>query len=586
VLEEIPEDPDLRRAWNELALRMEPPEVFYTYEWAIAVQRAYREYLAPLVFLAYENEALVGLVAFARQKTRMREIAFLTANTADYCDFLSAPGRRQEFAEAVLSELKNRKIEKIVLANLPADSSSVAAISHAASKLQYYRHLRSAYLCSRVVLGSGEQRASLKLSTGAKKRLRRNLRALEKQGPLCVRHDQDWEQIEPILQAFNRAHVARFLATGRISNLTRAERRTFLYQLARQLSRSGWVAVSRLLVGDVSVAWNYGFQFAGSWFWYQPTVNISGNYSDLSPGYCLLAKIVELACDRPEFALVDLGLGAEDYKERFATASRETLYCVLNRSFFHHLRVVMRNRAATVAKAAPRIETWIRGMISSIAKLRAHGRDQGLGGLFTWAARRSWRSLCAFDEVLFFEWPAGYQHHKRSTALLPLEPDLLGAAGIRYADDPVTMAYLMRSAQRFRSGQAQGFAVPSAEGIPVHFCWVRNFEGFEMAELKRTLRAPGKEAMLIFDCFTPASARGHGLFADAIAALADELRSQGKVPWIFGAATNRASLRGIEKSGFAYKFSLGRKKMFFVKKIKDSIPSPSSENITTSLPSA
>ena len=49
---EIPEDPKLLRQWKELALRMERPEVFYTCEWALAVQSAYRDSLKPLLFLA------------------------------------------------------------------------------------------------------------------------------------------------------------------------------------------------------------------------------------------------------------------------------------------------------------------------------------------------------------------------------------------------------------------------------------------------------------------------------------------------------------------------------------------------------
>jgi hypothetical protein len=50
---EIPEDPELRRKWNQLVLQMEHPQVFYTCEWALAVQAAYRASLNPLLFLGY-----------------------------------------------------------------------------------------------------------------------------------------------------------------------------------------------------------------------------------------------------------------------------------------------------------------------------------------------------------------------------------------------------------------------------------------------------------------------------------------------------------------------------------------------------
>jgi len=84
------------------------------------------------------------------------------------------------------------------------------------------------------------------------------------------------------------------------------ERREFLFELARLLSDRGWFDLMNLWVGDRVVGSNYGFRFQGSWFWYCPT--IVNEFEDLSPGICLLAKVVEDACHDPEVHLVDLGL--------------------------------------------------------------------------------------------------------------------------------------------------------------------------------------------------------------------------------------------------------------------------------------
>lgn len=551
---------------------MEPPEVFYTYEWAIAVQRAYGDTLEPLLFLAYEGESLVGLVALVREKTESR-VTFLTANTGDYCDFISEPGRRREFVEAVFAELRTQDIGNVVLTNLPANSSSVAVISGAASSHLFFVHSRQAYLCARVVPGSAVERAKLKQVVSSKKRLRRNMRELEKRGKVRVQHDMEWGQIEPVLQTFTRAHIARFLATRRISNLIRPERRSFLSELGRELSQSGWVTVSRLLVGEVPAAWNYGFRFAGSWFWYQPTVN--SIYGELSPGYCLLAKIVQQACDSPEINVVDLGLGAEDYKDRFATTNRETLYLVLNRSWLDHFRALVRDGASAAVRKSPRIEDGIRFVLTRTGRIKARLRESGISALMRWFSQRTWTALFGLDEVLFFEWPATGEKHKEPTGavLRSLDPDVLGAAAICYEDDPKALEYLMRSAQRLESQTDRGFVLLTAGGTPVHFCWAKDFEGFEMAELDRTLNAPSPGSVMIFDCYTPASARGQGFFATAIAILANQLRAEDKAPWIFGAAKNRASLQGIGESGFKHKFTLVRKSLLFFKKAKGSIPS-------------
>jgi len=566
VLSDIPEDPDLRQSWNRLAMQMTSPEVFYTYEWARAVCTAYRGSLQPTLFLAREGRDLVALGSLASDVQTGR-VSFLAGNTADYCDFLSASERRAEFVQAVLRELENRGTSRIMLTNLPAGSATIPALDQLPAS-PYHLHRRTAYDCARVVFDSQEDREKIRESIVARKRVRRNIRELEKRGSVSVRHDGGWDEIEPLLHAFSAAHVARFLQTGRISNLVRKQRRDFLYVLARQLSPAGWIVLSRLFVGDTAIAWNYGFCFAGSWFWYQPTIN--GAYRDFSPGYCLLAKIVERACESPEVSVVDLGLGAEEYKERFATATRETLYCELNLSLADHLRTEVRSRAAAFARKSPAVENRLRGLRDELGKLVGRLRTDGARETAGWALRRAWTSAIASDEVLFFEASSGGHEgcfeandgNGSSASLQLLDAQLLGEAAMIYADDPATLAYLIRSAERLRSGAARGFVLVS-QGRPVHFCWLADFEGFEIAELGQRLQAPCREAVMIFDCYTPASARGNAFFAQAIRRLAEHAHREGKSPWIFSAATNLSSRRGIGKAGFAHRYSLWRKRLLF-----------------------
>ena len=123
LLREIPEDANLRQQWNALARSMEQSQVFFTYEWALAVQRAYHETLHPLIFLAYdERECLCGVGALANGNSGA---SFLCATTGDYCDFLSSPENRTAFVSAVLGELRKQGIERVTLTNLPADSRDI-----------------------------------------------------------------------------------------------------------------------------------------------------------------------------------------------------------------------------------------------------------------------------------------------------------------------------------------------------------------------------------------------------------------------------------------------------------------------------
>lgn len=360
---EIPEDPKLCRQWNDLVLQMERPEVFYTSEWALAVQSAYHASLKPLLFLGYEGESLVGVASLATDPAE-ETMSFLAATTGDYCEFLSRPQQRGSFVDAVFAEIAKIKTKArfVALANLPADSATPAALRMAARNHDFHLYIRPAYLCAQVDLGSGEQRQKLKNSLSRKKKLRRFLRAMEREGPVTFVHLRAHNKIQTELPAFADAHVARFRATHRTSSLSTPERRLFLEELARRFSGTGVVTLSILTIGERPVAWNYGFRFHGSWFWYQPTFDSC--QEENSPGHCLLSRIVIEACDIDEMNVVDLGLGPEGYKERFGNSTRQTLYVTVTRSWRRHLREVVRYRVASILKKSPKIESAVRRMLS------------------------------------------------------------------------------------------------------------------------------------------------------------------------------------------------------------------------------
>ena len=357
---EIPDDRHLARQWNELVQQMECPEVFYTHEWALAMSRAYRDSITPLLMLAYEQDSLIGVAALAMDALQ-RDASFIAGRTADYCDFVSSQERRAEVVELIFSELQNLKVSQLVLANLPADSVTCRALALAAPTCEYSLFSRPAFRCAQVVLSSSEQKNSTKQSVQRKQMLRRHLKTMSQIAPVELRHLRSRDEIAAALPEFEQAHIARFLSTGRVSNLATPERRAFLSELANLLSGPGWITLTTLNVGDEPVAWNYGFQFAGSWFWYMPTFD--SGFQRYYPGLCLLAKIVEEACERPEINRVDLGLGAEGYKERFATGARQTLDITATASTARHLKGMVRYHAATAIKSSPPLEHCIRRLL-------------------------------------------------------------------------------------------------------------------------------------------------------------------------------------------------------------------------------
>lgn len=557
VLGEIPENEDLRRQWNGLLERVDDAQVFYTYEWALAVQRAYADSLKPLVLCAYDDqESLCGVVALARNL--QDEVSFLCATTGDYCDFLSAPADRSAFVDAVLSELKRRKLNKLTLTNLPADSPTVAAIRAHAGRSGYHRFQRLAYVCAQYSMKVLDRTRNEKPRVARPKMIRRSLKALGSEGEIRLDHATSWSAVEPILPDFLRAHVARFLVTGRISNMACAERRLFLTELAKLLSGPGWLCLTRMMTGPRTVAWNYGFRFRGSWFWYQPTFD--SEVEKQSPGYCLLAKIVEEAAESPEFTTVDLGLGAEEYKDRVANQDRKTLYVTLRTSATAHAYEVARYSAAKLVKLSPTIERVLRFARTGLGHLARRIHENGLPRTLGWMSRRLRTSLLARDEVFFYEVTTD-DSRKDSLSLCGINLDLLASAAMFYVDDESTPAYLLRCAKSVHEQSGVGFALMNGEGQPVHFIWAAPFPGFYWSELDDTIEAPSPDSVLLFDAWTPHSQRGHGYYATALALAGDRIQQQGKRPWVFSAATNRSSVRGIEKMGFPRRFSIVRRKI-------------------------
>jgi CelD/BcsL family acetyltransferase involved in cellulose biosynthesis len=550
----VPDDPRLRDAWNALVDRMECPEVFYTYEWARAVSYAYEKSLQPWLLLVYEATDLVGVAAMAIDSAN--RASFLNGTTADYCDLVSSPQDRSTLVEMVLSELQKAGIRDIVLANLPEDSATVASVSRLARSYSYHMGSRLGYVCARVDLGSPEQRTKLKAAIKKKKSYRYSMNALARQGPVVLSHLMTWAEVDPALPEFYVAHVARFLATNRVSNIAQVERRIFLTELGWLLSQSGWLALTQMTVGDRPIAWNYGFRFKGSWFYYQPTFETS--LEQYSPGVCLLSGVIAEACESPDLQIVDLGLGAEGYKERFAEGTRRTLYVTLSRSHARHLREVTRYRLAEMVKRSPRVESSLRNVVANISatRQRIKGANHGRGVA---SAVRLLADAVSAREVSFYEWskhltlPVATQD---LDCLVPIDFRTLATAVMAYVGDDHAQGYLLRAARRLSSSEGEGFAVTCSDGRPVEFYWVAAFEGFFMEELQTHLSSPNPRAVLIYDGFTPDAARRTGPCGVVIPTLVERLLREGKVPWASVAGGDQFWARELERAGFVLRYTM------------------------------
>jgi CelD/BcsL family acetyltransferase involved in cellulose biosynthesis len=563
VLREIPDDPDLRDQWDALVFQMHSPQVFYTYEWARAVQLSYGESLRPLLLLARdERQRLVGVAALAAPENG--PVSFLCATTGDYCDFVVGDKDAAVFTAQVVQALREQRYRDIALTNLPEDSPCYSALRSAGHGFHVYA--RTAYVCAQIRLSKVAHDAG-KLVLPRQKMVRRSLRAM---GGTVTVADADWESVAPLLPDFFRAHVSRFAFTGRVSNLIRPERRKFLAELARLLSPTGWLCLTRVNAGPRTVAWNFGFRFCATLFWYQPA--FLNDLEKYSPGFVLLSKLIEDAAQDPGVETVDLGLGAEAYKEAFANASSQTMYVTLRRSRFEHWKETVRFRTAVSIAVWPRAERAARSLIVKAKDLRRRVQRSGLPSTLGWLLSRLVSMIFLREEVFFFEGNMARHEQSELCSLRPMSYDLLADAAMRFHDDEETLQYLLRAAQRMRQENAEGFVLVDTLGALLHFAWASAFDGFFLSELNTKVSAPSTDCVMLFDCWTPLELRGRGHYGQTVRLIAKLLRERGKRPWIFSAGSNRASLRGLAKAGVQPCYSLIRQRILGWQRISGKAP--------------
>jgi CelD/BcsL family acetyltransferase involved in cellulose biosynthesis len=151
-----------------------------------------------------------------------------------------------------------------------------------------------------------------------KKSLRRHEKYLERTGPIRVRVLRRSEDILPYLDEFFEQHIGRWESTDSPSLFLKEEHREFYRRLICEASDAGWLRFTRIEWQDRAIAAHLGFCFSGHYLDY-----MSVFWKDLakhSPGQILLRQLLLTAIGE-QATTYDFGIGDEEFKHRFATAT-------------------------------------------------------------------------------------------------------------------------------------------------------------------------------------------------------------------------------------------------------------------------
>ena len=154
------------------------------------------------------------------------------------------------------------------------------------------------------------------LACTRKKSLLRHERHLARHGTLTVEHLRTAAEIEPHLDAFFAQHRARRAATPHPSLFESADQQAYYRSITTRIGPRNWLRFTRIVWNDQPAAFHFGLCHEGRFLWGIPSFDIQ--LAHLSPGEVLLRQTL-LAAIEEGAALFDFGVGAEPYKDRFAT---------------------------------------------------------------------------------------------------------------------------------------------------------------------------------------------------------------------------------------------------------------------------
>jgi CelD/BcsL family acetyltransferase involved in cellulose biosynthesis len=285
-------------------------EIFLTWQW----QKVWWDVFGrgTLLLILAEKEGIPVFIAplFADQGM----VFFIGSGGSDYLDFIGHPPDHQSLTEMLnIAKENTPDFEGFLFYHIPEESDTPLILSELARNngMQICQH--DEMLAPKLEMDI----STVKLSEAVnKKSLVRHEKWFIRNGVLKICHFQYNKEIQPLLDEFFQQHIDRWIETPYPSQFLKPDERDFFKRLSETLSETGWLRFTSVIWNGIPVAFHFGFNYDGSFFWYKPSFNIS--FRKYSPGEVLLRNLLIKAIDERAHTF-DFGLGDEDFKRRFAT---------------------------------------------------------------------------------------------------------------------------------------------------------------------------------------------------------------------------------------------------------------------------
>jgi CelD/BcsL family acetyltransferase involved in cellulose biosynthesis len=324
-IETLTEFEALAPLWSELASGAGQTSPFLSHDWFWCCWIAATPMRRPEVLLIEEAGSPLAIVPLMKWTDRYRRLPvrcleFLSSPDTFFADIVAA-AEPAAIIGALLHHLGARMDWDLLrLRKLPATSPTLKTLEDLLPDRLPWRHSDRDLSPYVATIGGWESFYGEK-SQRFKKTCRNIQNRLERAGHVSI---EELRSVEPESNSYSEAiEVTR---RGRKANrgvaiATMPGMAQFFAELTRRATKNGWLSLWLLRLNGQAIAMEYQLQADSKV--YALRADYDMDFGELSPGSALHFDIVRSAFERDEVHEYDMGLGANEYKLRWATGRHE-----------------------------------------------------------------------------------------------------------------------------------------------------------------------------------------------------------------------------------------------------------------------
>jgi CelD/BcsL family acetyltransferase involved in cellulose biosynthesis len=317
-------------AWNDLLKESvtHTPFLRYEYQRAWWAHRGGGEWLdAQLILIsAREDDKLVGIAPlFIAEYENERKLLLIgSIEISDYLDVIVRADDHARFVSGLLDFSAAQNLPNLDWYNLPDSSATLSALKSESAARGWSYHEEVYRPTPRIQLNGDFEEYLSRVEKKQRHEIRRKTRRAEESGRGVRWTISDMRDVESEIDSFIHLMGQDPNKASFLKEPMRAQMR----EIIRAAHENGWLWLAFLEADGQRIAAALNFDYDNKLWGYNAGVDRA--FMDLSPGWVLLAYILQWCCEnrRAEF---DFMRGDEEYKYRFGAVNQYVLRAQVTR---------------------------------------------------------------------------------------------------------------------------------------------------------------------------------------------------------------------------------------------------------------